>query len=224
MRAMGIGLKALLLYLAALAVIGAILFLPAGTLDYWQAWAYMAVVFVPAAFVIIYFLAKDRQFLERRLKTKEKEKDQQLVQAVGGVIFIIGFLLPGLDRRLGWSSVPAEFSLAADLVTLLGYGLVFLVFRENIYAGRTVRVEKGQKVISTGSYSVIRHPMYLGTLLLYLATPIALGSYVALPLFLLMVPLLAFRIRNEEQVLCRELGGYREYCGKVRYRLVPGVW
>ncbi|MCX6776742.1 MAG: isoprenylcysteine carboxylmethyltransferase family protein [Candidatus Micrarchaeota archaeon] len=216
--------KVILLYTAALLVIGLALFLPAGTLDYWQAWVYMAILFVPMLFVGLYFLKNDPEFLERRFKLKEKEAKQDLIQKVGIPIFIIGFLLPGLDHRFGWSNTPFGFVFAADVIVFLGYALIFLVFRENSYAGRTVRVEKGQKVISTGPYSVIRHPMYFGTIFLYLATPIALGSYVAVLPFLLLVPILVFRILNEEEVLRRELPGYKEYCKKVRYRLIPFVW
>jgi protein-S-isoprenylcysteine O-methyltransferase Ste14 len=216
--------KAVLLYAAALLVIGLALFLPAGTLDYWQAWVYIAIVFVPVIFVGLYFLKNDPEFLERRFKTREKEAKQKLIQKAGIPIFIIGFLLPGLDRRFGWSNVPFEFIVVADVLVFLGYLLIFLVFRENSYAGRTVRVEKGQKVISTGPYSVIRHPMYIGVLFMYLATPIALGSYVAVLPFLLIIPMLVFRILNEEEVLRRELPGYKEYCKKVRYRLIPYIW
>ncbi len=216
--------KMLLLFAAALAVVSLMFFLPAGTLDYWQAWAYMAIVFVPASLVILYFLNKDPEFLERRMRTREKEAKQQLVVKLAGALFLIGFLIPGLDRRFGWSSVPPGLVIAADAAVLLSYFLVFLVFRENSYAGRTVEVEKGQKVISTGPYSAIRHPMYLGMITMYVATPIALGSYVALPVFLLIVPPMILRILNEEEVLRRELAGYAEYCGKIRYRLIPFVW
>lgn len=221
---LGVKKKALLLFAAAFIAIGAMLFVPAGTLDYWQAWAYIAILFVMVAFVGLYFLAKDPDFLERRFRMKEKERQQKLVQKAGGAIFFICFLLPGLDRRFGWSTVPFELVLAADFLVVLGYGLIFLVFKENSFAGRTIRVEKGQKVVSTGPYSIIRHPMYLGMVLLCLATPIALGSYAAFWPFLLIIPLLAYRIRNEEEVLKRELEGYEEYCKKVRCRLVPGVW
>ena len=216
--------KVLLLYTAALLIISLALFLPAGTLNYWQAWVYMAILFVPMLFIGLYFLKNDPEFLERRFKMREREAKQKLVQKVGIPIFIIGFLLPGLDRRFGWSNVPFEFIFAADVVVFLSYVLIFLVFRENSYAGRTVRIEKGQKVISTGPYSIIRHPMYFGVLFLYLATPIALGSYVALLPFLLFIPILVFRILNEEEVLRRELPGYKEYCKKVRYRLIPFIW
>jgi len=210
--------------MAGIAVIGAMLFLPAGTLDYWQAWLYMAVIFAPIACVMVYFLATAPSFLEKRFQMKENERAQKLVQKASALIFFIGFLLPGLDKRFGWSNVPPEVSIAADIVVMLGYGVVFWVFHENSFAGRTIRVEKGQKVISSGPYSVVRHPMYLGMLALTLATPVALGSYWAFSPFLLMVPLLVMRIKNEEEVLARELEGYTEYCKKVKHRLVPMVW
>ncbi|MEW6035791.1 MAG: isoprenylcysteine carboxylmethyltransferase family protein [Candidatus Micrarchaeota archaeon] len=216
--------KILLVSLAAPVVVGAMLFVPAATLDYWQAWAYMAVLFAPVAFVVLYFLKNDPAFLERRLRTREKEARQGLIIKAGALVFLAGFLIPGLDRRFGWSQVPAEISIAADIAVFLGYALVFLVFRENSYAGRTIQVEKGQRVISTGPYSVIRHPMYLGTLLMYLATPLALGSYVAVPMFLLLVPLIVLRILNEEEVLRRDLPGYADYCKKTKYRLLPFIW
>ena len=216
--------KIVLIWAAAIIVVGIVLFVPAGTLDYWQAWAYMAILFVPASFVVMYFLKKDPEFLERRLRTKEKEARQGAIIAMATVVFIIGFLIPGLDYRFGWSEIPLEIVLAADVFVFLGYGLIFLVFKENSYAGRTVQVDKGQKVISTGPYSFVRHPMYVGTLIMYLATPIALGSYIAAPLFLLLIPAIVLRILNEEEVLRRDLPGYKEYCKKTRYRLVPFIW
>lgn len=216
--------KILLAAFAAPLVMGLALFAPAGTLDYWQAWAYLAVILVPMCFVVLYFWRRDPAFLERRLKTRETEARQSLIMKAGILVFLIAFLVPGLDRRFGWSQVPAEISLAADAVVFLGYLLVFLVFRENSYAGRTIRVEKGQKVISTGPYSVIRHPMYLGVLALYMASPVALGSYVAVLPFLLIIPIFIFRILNEEEVLRRDLPGYAGYCGKTRYRLLPYIW
>ncbi len=216
--------KILLIWVAAIVIVGIVLFGPAGTLDYWQAWIYMAVLFVPSSFVVTYFLKKNPQFLERRLRTKETEVRQKLIIKVATLIFIIGFLIPGFDHRFGWSEVPIEIVLAADVFVFLGYVLIFLVFRENAYAGRTIQVEKGQKAITTGPYSIIRHPMYLGTLVMYIATPIALGSYVAVPLFLLLIPMVVLRILNEEEVLRRDLPGYIEYCKKTKYRLLPFVW
>ena len=216
--------KLLLVWIAAPIIVGIVLFGPAGTLDYWQAWAWMAVLFIPAFFVVIYFLKKDPQFLERRLRTKESEVRQKFIIKFATLIFIIGFLIPGFDYRFGWSEVPVEIVLVADIFVFLGYALIFLVFRENSYAGRTVQVEKGQKVITTGPYSIIRHPMYLGTLVLYIATPIALGSYVAVPLFLLLIPMIILRILNEEEVLRRDLPGYIKYCNETKYRLLPLIW
>ncbi len=217
-------LKAAGIYLFAAIVMVLVLFVPAGTLDYWQGWMYLATVLVPALLVVSYFLATDPEFLKRRLRTREKEARQRLVIRLALVLFVIGFILPGLDRRFGWSPVPPEISVAADGIVLLGYLFVFEVFRENSYAGRTVQVDKGQKVVTTGLYSIIRHPMYLGQLALYLATPLALGSYIALIPFLFDIPIIVLRIRNEEEVLRRELPGYPEYCEKTRYRLVPLVW
>jgi protein-S-isoprenylcysteine O-methyltransferase Ste14 len=184
----------------------------------------MAIITIPVLFVMAYFLKYDPEFLERRLKTKEKETQQQLIIKFSWVIFLVGFVLPGLDIRFGWSTVPSEISLAADLIIFLSYMFIFLVFRENSYAGRTIEVEKGQKVISTGPYSIIRHPMYFGSIFMYLAVPIALGSYVAVIPFLLYIPILVFRILNEEEVLRRDLPGYPEYCKKTKYRLVPFIW
>ncbi len=220
----GTALKAVVFLLGGVLLVACMLFLPAGTFDYWQAWLYLGALFLPMVAVLLYFLKRDPGFLERRFQAKEKEKEQQLVQMLSLPIFLIGFLLPGLDRRFGWSSVPSELSIAADVAVLLGYALVFVVFRENSYASRTIRVEKGQKVVSSGPYSAVRHPMYAGMLLLCLASPVALGSYVALVPFLFWPPLLALRIKNEEEVLRRELAGYTEYCKKVKWRLVPGIW
>jgi len=216
--------RALVLFPLGFISLAVMFFVPAGTLDYWQAWVYLAILMVPVAFVVAYFLKNDPEFLVRRLKFKEKQAKQRLVIRLSSLVFIVAFLLPGLDRRFGWSSVPAELVLAADAVVFLSYLFIFLVFRENSFAGRTIEVVKGQKVVSTGPYSLIRHPMYLGFILMYAATPIALGSYWALPVFLLVVPLIVLRIQNEEDVLERGLPGYAEYCKKTRYRLVPFIW
>ena len=216
--------KALLLFPAGLLVLGAVFFIPAGTLDYWQAWLYMAVLFTPVVFVLLYFLKRDPAFLERRLKTREKEVKQKAIIKLATLIFVIGFLSPGLDRRFGWSSVPFEIVIAANALVLIGYFICFLAYRENSYAVRTIEVEKGQKVISTGPYSIVRHPLYVGVLLMLTATPIALGSYWALPPVLLLIPVIVLRILNEEEFLRRKLPGYKAYCKKTKYRLLPYVW
>jgi protein-S-isoprenylcysteine O-methyltransferase Ste14 len=158
------------------------------------------------------------------MQMREREHAQRRIISLSLLWFVLAFVLPGLDRRFGWSDVPMPVVIAADLLVLLGYGLIVLVFRENQYASRTVRVEQGQRVITTGPYAWVRHPMYLGVTVMYLASPVALGSWWALLPALLIVPILVARILNEEQVLERELPGYREYEQRTRRRLVPGVW
>ncbi len=203
---------------------GLMLFLPAGTLDYWQAWVYCGVVFIPAIFVVSYFLKKDPELLERRMRMREKEEKQKTIQIIGIIIFFIGFLIAGLDYRYHWSNVPVYLVIAANAIVLSGYIFVFFVLRENSYASRIIEVEKGQKVITTGPYAIIRHPMYLGVLAMYIFTPLALGSYWAFPFFLPLLPLLVYRLLNEEEVLLKELPDYKEYCRKTRYHLIPFIW
>lgn len=207
-----------------LPVLMAILFIPAGTLAYWEAWVYLAVLLIPFFFVLGYFLKINPEFLERRMQMRERESAQRRIINLSLLWFILAFILPGLDERFGWSDVPVPVVILADLLVLLGYGLVVLVFRENQYASRTVQVEQGQQVISTGPYALVRHPMYLGAIVMYLASPVALGSYWALLPALAIVPILVARIVNEEQVLARELSGYVEYRQVTRYRLIPGIW
>lgn len=203
---------------------GLMLFLPAGSLDYWQAWIYCGVLFIPVSFVVFYFLKKDPELLERRMRMREKEEKQKTIIKIAYIFFFIGFIIPGLDHRYHWSNVPVLLVIVANAIVLSGYILVFFVLRENSYASRIIEVEKGQKVITTGPYAIVRHPMYLGVLLMYLSTPLALGSYWALIFFLPLLPLIVVRLLNEEEVLLRELPGYKEYCQKTRYRLIPFIW
>jgi protein-S-isoprenylcysteine O-methyltransferase Ste14 len=204
--------------------LSALFFLPAGTLAYWQAWVYMAIVLIPMSFVGRYMLRNSPQLLERRLQAREREPAQKGI-IVFGILFLLGtFLLPGFDRRWGWPAMPWWVVMVADLLVLLGYAMIFRVFRQNQYTSRTVQVEQGQQVISTGPYAVVRHPMYVGVLVFYLASPIALGSWWAFLPAAVIVPILIARILHKEQVLERELPGYREYEQKVRYRLLPGIW
>jgi len=221
---MNIYLKSILSYITGALVFAALLFVPAGTLDYWQAWLYFGVLMVLMFFSMLYFLATDLEFVERRFKTREKEKEQQLFLKLAPLLVLLGLVLPGFGVRSGWELAAPEVSIAADVVVLIGYGVVFWVYRENRWAGKTIRVEKGQKVVSTGPYARVRHPMYAGMLIWYFATPLALGLYVAIVPYLLFLPVLYIRIKNEEEVLSRELKGYKEYCRKVKWRLVPGVW
>jgi protein-S-isoprenylcysteine O-methyltransferase Ste14 len=210
--------------LAAFVLLGAVFFLTAGTLLYWQAWGFLAVTLVPASLYSMHLLGNNPALLERRLKTREKEPQQKRIVALSMLAMLGTFVLPGLDKRLGWSCVPIWLVLAADLVILLGYASFVLTLRENEYAARTIEVEPGQRVISSGPYSLVRHPMYLGASLIYLAAPLALGSYWALIPAALFPALLVARILNEEQVLLRDLAGYADYCETVRHRLIPGIW
>jgi protein-S-isoprenylcysteine O-methyltransferase Ste14 len=205
-------------------IIGACLFWPAGTFNYWQAWAWAAALFIPMIVSLLYLVKRDPALLERRSRLNETRTTQKWVIGVSSLYFIIIFILPGFDKRYGWSNVPVWLVLLADLGVLAGYGLYIWVLRTNSFASRVIEVEQGQKVISTGPYALVRHPMYLGMILLMIATPLALGSYWAFVPSLALIPLLAVRAKNEEELLMNELAGYREYMQKTRYRLFPGIW
>jgi len=224
MKASELKKQVILRFIMAPIFMGLMLFLPAGTLDYWQAWIYCGVLLIPVSFVVFYFLKKDPELLERRMRIKEKEEKQKTIQILGIIIFFIGFIIPGLDYRYHWSTVPVYLVIAANTIVLSGYIFVFLVLRENSYASRIIEVEKGQQVITTGPYAIVRHPMYMGILVMYLFTPLALGSYWAIIFFLPLIPLLVSRLLNEEEMLLRELPGYEEYCQKTRYHLIPFIW
>ncbi len=210
--------------LAAVLIFGAMLFLPAGTVLYWEAWAYMAILFIPMSAFAIYLLRYNPALLERRLRMREREPQQRAIIAVSSVVLLAVFLLPGFDKRFGWSSVPIWLIIAADIVVLFGYLLSILTLRENEYASRSVEVAQGQRVITTGPYSLIRHPLYLATVLIFGFSPLALGSYWALIPGALYPLVLVARILNEEKMLLRDLDGYADYCKVVRYRLIPGIW
>jgi len=207
----------------------AVVFVPAGTWSFWQGWAFLPAFTLPALFAFAYLLRYDRPLLERRMRDREEVKTQKLLIRIFGLLFLVAFCLPGLDHRQGWSrhwvgDVPAWVSLAAAALVTVGFLFVFWVLKVNSYAGRTITVDAGQTVIATGPYAWVRHPMYLGTVVLWIATPLALGSWVSLPVFVLLVPFYALRLLNEEKVLRAELPGYADYCRKTRYRLVPRVW
>jgi protein-S-isoprenylcysteine O-methyltransferase Ste14 len=210
--------------LMAIPILGLIFFWPAGTFDYWQAWAYLVILFVPMTGMLFYFLKNDPELLERRMRTREQQQEQGMLMTVLVIFFFATFLLPGFDRRFGWSDPPTWLGILALVLVFAGYVSFFFVLRENSYASRVIEVEKDQKVIDSGPYAIVRHPMYTGVLLMYGISPLALGStWGMLPMILLPIFLVA-RILNEEKVLREELEGYEEYTQKVKWRLIPGIW
>jgi protein-S-isoprenylcysteine O-methyltransferase Ste14 len=205
-------------------VLAGVFFLPAWTLSYWQAWLYLFILYIPLVFMVSYFFKHHPDLLVRRMRFREKETEQKRIIIFSWVPFLLAFVLPGFDIRLGWSHVPTGMVILGDALVLLGYTMVFFTFRENRYASRIVEVEEEQTVISSGPYALVRHPMYTGSTLLYLFSPLALGSYWAMIPALFIIPVLVARILNEEKVLVNQLKGYAEYRKKTRYRLMPGIW
>lgn len=204
--------------------LGLFTLLPAGTFSYWEVYVYIVILIIPMLFVLFYFLKNDPQFLERRMRVKEKEEQQKVIQLVFSLFFISAFVICGFDRRFGWSEIPVYLVILSDVAIFLGYLMVFWVFRQNSYASRIVEVDKNQKVITTGLYSFVRHPMYLSVMIMWIPTPLALGSYWGLIPMATIPFALVVRILNEEMVLLRDLPGYKEYCQKTKYRLIPFVW
>lgn len=217
-------INALIKYLAGLILVGALLFLPAWTLNYPGAWLFMALLFIPMLIMGVVMAIKAPSLLAKRLGNKEKEKAQKGVVGLSGLMFLGGFIVSALDFRFSWSSVPTWLVVVASVLFLLGYAMYAEVMRENAYLSRTVEVQENQKVISTGLYGIVRHPMYLATLLMFLPMPLILGSFFGLILFALYPVLIVVRIINEERVLTEGLCGYSEYKTKVRYRLIPFIW
>ena len=209
---------------AAFLLLGSMFFLPAWTFNYWQAWVYILIILVSMSIMARYLYKHDPELLERRMRMKERQKTQKLVIALSFLFFLPAFIIPGFDIRFGWSNVPWVVVIIADIIVLFGYLFFALVLKTNSYASRIVEVEKGQKVITTGPYSIVRHPMYLSSLILYAFSPLALGSYWAMIPVVLLVMLLVARIKGEEKELLENLDGYKEYVMKTKYRLLPGVW
>ena len=216
--------QAMIKFFSGVLLVGLLLFLPAGTLYFRRAWLLMGILFIPMFLAGLVMLFKRPELLRRRLKARESEGEQRTVIALSGLMFLLSFILAGLNYRSDWMMLPRWVSLAAAAVFLLGYGLFGEVLRENVYLARTVEVEKGQKLIDTGLYGIVRHPMYSATVLIFLAMPLVLGSPLSFAVMLLYLPIIAKRIRNEEQVLSKGLEGYKEYCGRVKYRLFPWIW
>lgn len=217
-------LNALIKFTCGLLLVGLLIFLPAGTLAYPGGWLFVGLLFVPMLIAGFVMLFKSPEFLEKRLDGKEKQGKQKGVVAFSGLMFIAGFVVAGLDRRFGWSQMPPWVVIAAAVLFLVAYGLYAEVMRENAYLSRTIKVEQGQKVVDTGLYGVVRHPMYMATLLLFLMMPLVLGSWYALAVFALYPVIIIVRLLDEEKLLTKELTGYEAYKQKVKYRLIPFIW
>ncbi len=217
-------LQALIKFICGILLVGLLVFLPAGTLSFFGGWLFMGTLFIPIFLAGIVMMIKSPDLLRKRLNAKEKEKEQDLVVKLSGLMFISGFVVAGLDFRFGWLPLPKRVSIGAAVIFLLSYLIYAEVMRENAYLSRTIEVQEGQKVVDTGLYGIVRHPMYSATLLLFLAIPLILGSLYSFLIFLCYPLIIAKRIRNEEELLEKELEGYSEYKSKVKYRLIPFIW
>lgn len=217
-------IQAILKFALGVVLIGALIFLPAGTLDFAGGWLLMGILFVPMFLAGIVMMIKNPMLLASRLDAKEKEREQSIVVKLSGLMFLVGFVLAGLDFRFGWVKLPFTVNIVASVIFIIAYILYAEVLRENTYLSRTIKVVEGQKVVSTGLYGIVRHPMYFATILLFMAMPLVLGSVVSFVVFLAYPFIIAKRIKNEEEVLSRELEGYDEYKKKVKYRMLPFIW
>jgi protein-S-isoprenylcysteine O-methyltransferase Ste14 len=216
--------QAITKYLLGVVAVGALLFLPAGTLNYWQGWLLMATLFVPILLVGVFLMAKNPQLLQKRLDAKENTSQQQMVVKLSGLLFVAAFVVAGLNHRHQWLVLPDWAVWVAVAVFMGSYLLYVEVLRENTYLSRTIEIQANQKVIDTGLYGIVRHPMYTATTLLFLAMPLVLGSPLSLAIMLLYLPLITKRIRGEETLLEENLEGYKEYKQRVRYRMIPYIW
>ena len=217
-------IQAIAKFLLGVVLVGVLLFLPAGTFDYFQGWILMGILFIPMFLAGIVMMIKNPELLQKRLNAKEKQKEQNLVIKLSGLMFLAGFIVAGLGKRFHWYILPMPVSIVGAVLFLVAYILYGEVLRENTYLSRTIEVKEGQKVIDTGLYGVVRHPMYSATLLLFLSMPLVLGSVYALIIFLAYPFIIAHRLKHEEVFLEKELEGYKAYKQKVKYRLIPFIW
>ena len=224
---MSLNLRAIASVFVLTSIMGMIIVAAAGTIEYWQAWIYLAVSFVVSLLITIYLIRNDPELLKRRMiggPTREQRKSQRVIMLFTSLAFLALLVVPALDKRFSWSAVPLPVVLLGNLFVIVGFYFIFRVYRENSYASATIEIAKDQKVIDTGPYSLVRHPMYTSALIYLFGTPLALGSYWGLLPFLLVIPFLIWRLKDEEKLLRTELNGYEEYRQKVRHRLVPGLW
>ena len=216
--------QALIKFLAGIILIGLMVFLPAGSFTYWQGWLLMGVLFVPMLIAGIFMSVKNPGLLRKRLNAKEKESEQKTVVALSGLLFIISFVTAGLNWRFDWWLLPDWTVWTAAGLFILSYILYAEVLRENEYLSRTIEVQEGQKVIDTGLYGIVRHPMYMATVIMFLSMPLVLGSPISFIIMLGYIPVIAKRIRNEEEVLTNGLDGYKEYKTRVKHKVLPFIW
>ncbi len=217
-------IQAVLKFALGALLVGLLVFLPAGTIHFFNGWLFMGILFIPMFFAGIVMMVKNPMLLKNRLDAKEEEKEQSLVVKLSGLMFLVGFIVAGLDFRFGWCVLPKSVSIVASLIFLIAYCLYAEVLRENTYLSRTIEVQENQKVVDTGLYGIVRHPMYAVTLLLFMSMPLVLGSVFSFIIFLAYPFIIAKRIRHEEEFLEKELDGYAEYKKKVKYRLIPFIW
>ena len=217
-------MEALVKFFCGLLMVALLIFLPAGTLAYGGGWLLVGLLFGPMFIAGLVMLRKSPEFLKKRLDGKEKQATQKGVVALSGLMFIAGFVVAGLDYRFGWSNMPVPVTVVASVLFLAAYVLYAEVMRENAYLSRTIKVEEGQKVVDTGLYGIVRHPMYMATLLLFIMIPIVLGSWYALIPFAFYPAIIIARLKDEEELLAKELPGYAEYKQKVKYRILPFIW
>ena len=217
-------LSALSKFIFGLLFVGLLLFIPAGTIHFYNAWLFIVLLFVPILILGVVLFIKSPDLLKKRLNAKEKEKTQKSVVGISAILFLLGFIVAGLDYRFHLSTVPKYVVIIASAILLISYALYAEVMRENVYLSRTIEVQENQKVIDKGLYKIVRHPMYAVTIWLFLSIPIILGSWYSLICFIPYIPIIAIRIINEEKILERKLDGYTDYKKRTKYRLIPFIW
>ena len=217
-------LKAIIRYILGVVLVGILLFVPAGTLKFWNAWLFMGILFIPMFIAGIILMFKNPMLLKSRLDVKEQEQEQKYVILYSGLMFLFGFIIAGLNYRFSWIKIPNNIVIISSIIFLISYILYAEVLRENTYLSRTIKVQNNQKVVDTGFYGIVRHPMYTITIILFLTIPLMLGSIISFIIFLIYPFIISKRISNEEKVLEKELIGYIEYKKKVKYKLIPFIW
>ena len=216
--------EAIIKFILGVVIIGLLIFVPANTIDYWNGWLFIGLLFIPMFLAGVFMMAKSPDLLRKRLNAKEKQNEQKLVVKLSGLMFLVGFIIAGLNYRFCWIIIPNYIVIISSIIFILAYILYAEVLRENAYLSRTIEVQENQKVIDTGLYGIVRHPMYAATVLLFLSMPLILGSLISFIIFLIYPLIIAKRIKNEEEVLEKELKGYTEYKKKVKYKMIPFIW